>query len=74
MGPRNKNAKIASDPKNQKKLIGKSIKYIASGSALRYICPVCNRSFKRGFFVEEGDKMLALGVVYLLWFPRKPNK
>lgn len=56
MGPRNKNAKIASDPKSQKKLVGKSVKYIASGSAARYVCQVCNRSFKRGFFLEEGDK------------------
>jgi len=55
MGPRNKNAKIANDPKNEKKLIGKSVKYIASGSAPAYVCQVCSRSFKRGFFYEQDN-------------------
>lgn len=52
MGPRNRNAKIASDPKLEKKLIGKSVRYIASGSAAPYVCKVCDRSFKRGMFYE----------------------
>jgi len=56
MGPRNRNAKIVSDPKNEKKLIGKAVKYVASGSAPSYDCPVCGRFFKRGFFYEDSDK------------------
>lgn len=55
MGPRNRNAKIASDPKLEKKLIGKSVRYIASGSAAPYVCKVCNRSFKRGIFYETDN-------------------
>lgn len=55
MGPKNRNAKLASDGKQKNATIGKHVKYIGMGDKW-YVCPTCSRKFLRGFFWEEGDK------------------
>lgn len=55
MGPKSRNAKLASDGKPQKEVVGKHVQYIGVGNSW-YVCPVCSRSFRRGFFWEDGQR------------------
>ena len=46
-----KRAKLASDSKSKKDLIGSHVLFMGLGGQ-RYVCPNCNRSFIRGFYYE----------------------
>lgn len=52
---RAKRAKLASDGKNIKDLVGHPVRYLGLGDK-RYCCPSCCRTFSRGFYYEEGTK------------------
>ena len=54
MGPKNRNAKMATDVKSKNAIVGKHVRYIGMGDRW-YICPSCNNQFLRGFFWEEGE-------------------
>lgn len=55
MGPKNRNAKMATDVKQKNEVVGKHIKYIGMGNSW-YVCPHCERKFLRGFFWESDGK------------------
>lgn len=55
MGPKSRNAKLASDGKPQKEVIGTHVRYIGMGNKW-YNCPHCSRRFLRGFFWESAGK------------------
>jgi transposase-like protein len=50
-----KRAKLASDGKAKKNLIGDHVRYLGLGGK-RYECPVCNRTFSRGFYYQQNSQ------------------
>lgn len=50
-----KRAKLASDGKVEKNLMGNHVRYVGLGGK-RYVCPSCNRAFSRGFYYENNGK------------------
>lgn len=50
-----KRAKLSSDSKNKKDLVGTHVRYMGLGG-VSYICPSCRRSFIRGFYYEADGK------------------
>lgn len=50
-----KRAKLASDGKTKKDLIGNHVRYVGLGGKC-YSCPTCDRTFSRGFYYQEGQQ------------------